>query len=321
MSTPPTPERRRSIGATLEFALTGPAGEPVDLRRTLSGHGVTSLPPMFVDERRTSATVTLPVAGAQPREVVVRIGRPGFGAIDVVGDPPSATKATSMLRDVRHLLRLDHDLSPFYALVADHPDIAWCVAGAGRMTRCLSTFEDVVKTICTTNCAWSATVRMATALVRHLGEPAPDAPPESAEGRAFPTPAAMAAADESFYREVVRAGYRGTYLKALAQSIVDGDVDLDAMCGGDGDEAADAELSIRLQTLPGVGPYAAAHIMMMLGRSSFLVLDSWTRPTYAKRLGVEAVADAAITARFAPYGRYAGLAFWVFLTRDWLDGA
>jgi 3-methyladenine DNA glycosylase/8-oxoguanine DNA glycosylase len=35
-------------------------------------------------------------------------------------------------------------------------------------------FEDVVKTICTTNVAWSATVRMVNALVDNLGEAAAD---------------------------------------------------------------------------------------------------------------------------------------------------
>ena len=33
-------------------------------------------------------------------------------------------------------------------------------------------FEDVVKTVCTTNCTWSATVRMVDALVSELGDPA-----------------------------------------------------------------------------------------------------------------------------------------------------
>src|SRR5206468_8930345 len=87
----------------------------------------------------------------------------------------------------------------------------------------------VVKTMCTTNCTWSATTRMVTALVEHLGERAPTAPPSGADGRAFPTPQAMAAARESFYRDVVRAGYRGAYLIALSRSVVEGEVDLEAL--------------------------------------------------------------------------------------------
>ena len=41
------------------------------------------------------------------------------------------------------------------------------------MIRSPSVFEEVVKTICTTNCTWSATVRMVSSLVQNLGEPAP----------------------------------------------------------------------------------------------------------------------------------------------------
>ena len=74
----------------------------------------------------------------------------------------------------------------------------------------------------------------------------------------------------------------------------------------------------RLLALPGVGPYAAAHIMMLLGRHSRLILDSWTRPKYAKLNGGKVVTDKKIAARFQPYGRYAGLAFWLYLTQDWV---
>ena len=137
------------------------------------------------------------------------------------------------------------------------------------MLRSPTVFEDVVKTICTTNCAWSATVRMTTALVDHLGLEAPDG------RRAFPTPAAMAEAGEAFYRDVVRAGYRGAYLRSLAEDVAEGRLDLEAL---NDPELSDEEVAERLLALPGCGPYATAHMMMLLGRYSRLVLDSWTRP-------------------------------------------
>ena len=59
--------------------------------------------------------------------------------------------------------------------------------------------------------------------------------------------------------------------------------------------------------------------MLLLGRHSRLVLDSWTRPKYARLNSGRAAKDAAIERRFRRYGRYAGLAFWLFLTRDWVD--
>ena len=112
------------------------------------------------------------------------------------------------------MLRLDEDLSAFYTVAAADPGLAWVATGAGRMLRSPTVFEDVVKTICTTNCTWSATERMVGALVRELGMAAAGAP----ERRAFPTAEAMARADESFYRDVARAGYRGAYLRELAET-------------------------------------------------------------------------------------------------------
>jgi 3-methyladenine DNA glycosylase/8-oxoguanine DNA glycosylase len=129
----------------------------------------------------------------------------------------------------------------------------------------------------------------------------------------------MAEAPESFYRETVRAGYRGAYLIALATSVAAGDLDLEAMASASREDLPDEDLESQLLALPGVGPYAAAHIMMTMGRHSRLILDSWTRPTYARLLGRRAVADTTIRRRFRRYGPDAGLAFWLFVTRDWVD--
>jgi len=180
------------------------------------------------------------------------------------------------------------------------------------MLRAPTVFEDVVKTICTTNTAWSGTRKMTTALVEHLGVAAPDG------RRTFPTAAAMAQADESFYRDVVRAGYRGPYLKALAVDVAEGHLDLEQLNDRD---VPDDEVAARLLALPGVGPYAAAHVMLTsLGRYSRLVLDSWTRPTYCKLAGARtALRDATIERRFKRYGEWAGLAFWLYLTRSWVE--
>jgi len=214
---------------------------------------------------------------------------------------------------------LDQDLAPFYELVAEDADLAWVAAGAGRMLRSPTVFEDVVKTICTTNCSWSLTTTMVNALVTHLGDPASGFEREPL-ANAFPTASAMAAQPEAFYRRVVRAGYRAPYLRALARRVDDGELDLERLGTAASDGPTDVELERFLRTLPGVGPYAAAHIMMTLGRNSRLVLDSWTRPTYARLLGRRTVpSDRAIERRFRRYGDHAGLAFWLFVTRDWAE--
>ncbi|MEJ2012523.1 MAG: hypothetical protein P8X64_09915 [Anaerolineales bacterium] len=140
-------------------------------------------------------------------------------------------------------------------------------------------------------------------------------------GRAFPTPERMAAAGEDFYQEVARAGYRSRYLHTIARRVADGELELEFLGQATPEELPDDELERRLLDLPGVGPYAAAHIMLLLGRYSRLIFDSWTRPKYARLVGKKSVADRTIERRFRRYGRYAGLAFWLFLTRDWVDEA
>ena len=188
-------------------------------------------------------------------------------------------RATRSTQTVAHMFRLDEDLLGFYTLVGEDGDLSWCVAGAGRMLRSPTVFEDVVKTICTTNTSWSGTRKMTHALVDNLGIEAPGG------GRTFPTAMAMADADERFYREVVRAGYRGPYLKTLATEVAEGTLDLEEL---NDPGLPDDEAAARLLALPGVGPYAAAHVMLTsLGRYSRLVLDSWTRPTYRKLSGAK----------------------------------
>jgi 3-methyladenine DNA glycosylase/8-oxoguanine DNA glycosylase len=301
------------------LALRGPGGEPVDLRRTVVSHGLTELPPMRVHDDESGFDVVLAMPRGRPLRVRVRPDGPAQARVSAQPRPTGAAQERAVLDGVRHLLRLDQDLSTLYALLAADEQLSWATAGAGRMMRGQTVFEDVVKTICTTNCAWSATVRMVGALVRELGEPARREPADSRH-RAFPTPAAMAAADDAFYADVVRAGYRGPYLRTLAAAVADGALDLEALATVSEAELSDDELEKQLLAIAGVGPYAAAHIMMLLGRHSRLVLDSWTRPKYARVSGRKAK-DPAITRRFRRYGPWAGLAFWLTVTRDWVPEA
>jgi 3-methyladenine DNA glycosylase/8-oxoguanine DNA glycosylase len=299
-------------GEALEIRLSGPRGEPVDLWRTIVSHGVADLPPGAVDEDGRRYETTVPVAGARPRTIVIREGSKRRAVVDVRGPKLSAAGGRKVVAVVRRMLNLDEDLSTFYDVAASDPDLSWAAAGAGRMLRSPTVFEDVVKTICTTNCAWSATVRMTRALVGNLG-----AESAGGHGRAFPTPSAMVAAPDRFYRDVVRAGYRGAYLRSLAAGVAEGAIELESLRDVTADELPDDEVEQRLIALPGVGPYAAAHVMMLLGRHSRLILDSWTRPKFARLNGGRPASDRTIVRRFRRYGDHAGLAFWLYLTRDW----
>ncbi|MGO9971408.1 MAG: hypothetical protein ACLP01_00985 [Solirubrobacteraceae bacterium] len=135
------------------------------------------------------------------------------------------------------------------------------------------------------------------------------------ERRAFPPPATVADAGDAFFRDVARAGYRGPYLRALAHDVASGQLDLEALR----DLALpDEEVEDRLLRIAGVGPYAMAHMMMLLGRYRRLVLDSWTRPKYRRVSGRARITDKGMERAFRRYRQFAGLAFWMMLTEDWL---
>jgi len=102
----------------------------------------------------------------------------------------------------------------------------------------------VVKTICTTNTAWSGTRKMTAALVEQLGVAAPGG------ARTFPSAVAMAEADEGLYRDIVRAGYRGPYPKKFASDIAEGAVDLEAL---NDPEVPDDEAAAHCSSFPESG--------------------------------------------------------------------
>jgi N-glycosylase/DNA lyase len=292
--------------------LFGAGGEPVDLARTLLSHGVADLPP---NEIASDGTLLRTVLTADEDAWLVELRGDGAGrarlGVGAGATTPPAARRSALAAQIRQMLRLDEDLSGFYLLAAGDPALAWVIAGAGRMMRSPTVFEDLVKTICTTNCAWSATVRMVTALVGELGTPAAGAD----ERRAFPAPATVADAGDAFFRDVARAGYRGPYLRALAADVASGRLDLEAL----GDPSLpDQEVAERLLGVAGVGPYAMAHMMMLLGRYSQLILDSWTRPKYRRVSGRPRITDKGIERAFRRYRQFAGLAFWLTLTEDWL---
>ena len=121
-----------------QLALVGGGGEPVDLWRTISSHGVADLPPNRIDDEQRSLEATVAVGRGKPRTAVISQGRTGYARVEVRGG-----KADAVLDTVRHMLGLYADLSPFYGLVTDDPDLAWVAKGAGRMLRSPTVFEEV----------------------------------------------------------------------------------------------------------------------------------------------------------------------------------
>jgi len=217
-----------------------------------------------------------------------------------------------VVRDVRHILRLDDDLDDFYAMVHTDPDFGWIEQqGAGRLMRSPTVFEDLVKMICTTNCSWALTQKMVTGLVENLGK-------KTADGRrSFPGPEALAEMPLAFFVEQVRAGYRAPYLLELAQRIVSGELRVEEWAHS---ELPTPDLAKQIKTVKGAGDYAAENLLKLLGRYDGLALDSWTRAKFFEvRNKGKKSSDKKIARYYSRFKEWRGLALWCDMTRDWLE--
>jgi 3-methyladenine DNA glycosylase/8-oxoguanine DNA glycosylase len=204
------------------------------------------------------------------------------------------------------MLRLDEKLAGFHQLRAELN--GWSLrlpaSGGGRLLRCPTLFEDIVYTLCTTNIAWSGTIRMVDRLVSHLGESFPD----HDERRAFPTAEAIARAGPEFLRQETGLGYRSDYVWELAAAVAEERLDLQTF----DDPALPTEsLEPALRQLKGVGPYAAATILMILGRYEHLAIDSEMRAFVSKKyFAGQRPSDEQIRSVYAPWGQWQYLAYW-----------
>jgi 3-methyladenine DNA glycosylase/8-oxoguanine DNA glycosylase len=230
--------------------------------------------------------------------------------IEVFEDKISKATQEKILRDVRHILRFDEKLSDFYRLTGNEKRLAWVAKlSAGRLLRSPTVFEDLVKTICTTNCSWALTKNMTANLVEKLGE-------KSANGkRAFPTPEAMANVSADFYRDEIRAGYRSSYFAELAEKVASGKLNPESWLDSD---LPTKELKKEMKSVKGVGDYAAENLLKLVGRYDGLALDSFLRGSFYKKHNGETICDdKQIIEFYEKFGSWRGLAIWCDMTEKW----
>ena len=289
--------------------ITIPTPRNFSFQRTVISHGWCELLPFSLDQAKWELTRVIDLGEKPPVTITMRHGK---GHVSVTTSRRLAkADAARVLRDARHILRLDDDLAPFYLATGADPDFAWIgKQGAGRMLRSPTVFEDLVKMICTTNCSWSLTEKMVTGLVQSLGR-------ESDDGRkSFPTPEDMAAMPVQFYVDDVRSGYRAPYLRELAERVAAGELDVEAWLSSD---LSTPDLVKEIKRVKGAGDYAAENLLKLLGRYDGLALDSWTRAKFFKvRNNGRKANDKKIERYYSRFKEWRGLALWCDVTQDWL---
>jgi N-glycosylase/DNA lyase len=281
-----------------------------NFQRTVLSHGWCELLPFELDRRNWILTRVLDVGRARPVTVRISFGKRGLKV--ATSREVNESAAARIVRDVRHMMRLDDDLQQFYVAMSADADFAWITnEGAGRLLRSPTVYEDLVKMICTTNCSWALTEKMVTALVNELGRKSDD------DRKSFPDARIMSEQSEAFYRDKIRAGYRAPYLKELAQRVVSLEVAVESWLSSD---ASLPDLIKEMKAVKGVGNYAAENLLKLIGRYDGLALDSWTRAQFAKmRNQGRSASDKKISRFYARFDSWRGLALWCDMTRDWLD--
>ena len=249
------------------------APEPYDLDRVARGHGGVGLAPSAYDGSRLHRVLRLPDG---PLPVAVHPD------LTVTWSRPTAHE-DDVRRQLTQVLALEDDLRGLWDACDRVPSLHWVrPAGAGRVLRSPTAFEDLAGTLAATNASYAATRRMTARLV--------------GDG-AYPLPEQVAALGEDGLRE--RGwGYRARSLLALAAAAEEVERLRDPALPDD-------EVLAALRALPGFGPFAAASALPLLGpRPRPWVLDGWLRQQ----------AGPGAEQRLAPMGRWAGTGLWLEVT-------
>lgn len=278
------------------------AKAPFCFETVVRSHGWVELEPFRWDaEEKTLSYAFLPKKGGVI-EITIRDDQNGI--MVELADGINPVRKEQVRQSVERMFDVEHDFTPFYELAASEPALAQvCKKAQGRLLRSAGFFEDLVKTILTTNTTWGGTRHMASLLVEKYGQPTPDE-----ARRAFPCPERLASETPDALQAEARLGYRASYISRLCRDIVEGSIDLARFTDA---ELPTAELRKLLLALPGVGPYAAAHLLILLNRYDYLPVDSWALKLVSHEWHADKpVRPKDVEAAFETWGEWKALAFW-----------
>jgi 3-methyladenine DNA glycosylase/8-oxoguanine DNA glycosylase len=287
--------------------LTLNAKPPFSFYHTVRSHGWYQLAPCRFDEQAVTLSYVDQLSNGRVIELVMQEASAGV-SVDIDAQL-EALEIEEVRQKVSWMFGLEQEFSAFYELAQQEPKLQKAIElGRGRVLRSPSLFEDVIKTILTTNTIWGSTRNMTQRLVEQYGASLPDNPPR----KAFPTPQHLADEDPQALREKVRSGYRSPYIIELARQVASGSLDLEGLKS---ESLPTQELRKRLLALKGVGAYAAANLLMILGRYDSIPVDSWALKVVSHEwFHGEPVGPEQVEAAFSKWGQWKGLAYWFW---DW----
>jgi len=288
----------------MRFTLS--ARPPFNFQSVLQSHGWGQCLPFRPGDEPESLAYTLRLSSSRVIDMQISAAPDG---IQIQTDQLAASEKKEASSILTWMFGLNMDLAPFYDAIRGKAPLAHIEKRAmGRVLRSPTFFEDVIRTILTTNTLWAATIRMTANLVGQFGEPLTSTP----ELKAFPTPKTLSTVSEVQLREQTRLGYRAPYILNLAQRVVSCDLDVEAFKTS---SLPTLDLRKELMKIQGIGPYAAANLLMILGRGDFLPIDTWALKMVSQEWhGGQTVTPAQVQAAFEKWGEWKGMVYWFW---DW----
>jgi len=281
------------------------ANAPFSLRSVIHSHGWIQMLPFREVEGEAGFSYVDKLSTGNVVEIAVN--ETSKGVRITIGNELEQAQLDEIKSKLTWMLGLDQDFSEFYTIAAHEPKLQPVMEKAkGRILRSATVFEDVVKTILTTNTLWAATIRMNNKLVEQFGDKLPTEP----ERKAFPSPETLAETDEATLRSEVRLGYRSPYILELARSAASGEIDLESLKT---QQLSTSEVRERLLSIKGVGDYAAANLLMILGHYDYIPIDSWALKSVSQEwYAGEPVGRKEVEDAFEKWGKWKGLAYWMW---------
>ena len=279
------------------------------LWRDVCSYGYFLLEPNFWDPAAKAfrRVLTLVDASSSPRAVTVTItqskkGEPLTATID---SRVTKAEAAEVRAQISRMLRLDEDAAHIRAF--HKLDARWKKLGRGRLLRSPTFYEDVIKTVTSCNVTWPSTIAMNRRLCEHFGE-------AGASGlRAFPTASKIARQRPATLRARCGVGYRDARIVELSAMFAKGKLGGVPVEAFEDPSTPDEQVRQWLIELPGIGPYAAANILQLLGRYGHLPLDTESVRHGRTVLGMKGPSPKImkrVNAHFAPFGAHAFRAYW-----------
>jgi len=284
-----------------------PAKPPFSFTHLIRSHGWVQLHPFETDDDHSELRYITQLKSS--KVVSLHVQGEHDGVAVCIAEQVNPDELQEIEETITWMLELDFDIAAFYQIARDEPKLAHAETNArGRILRCAMIFEDVVKTILTTNTSWGGTKRMVRGLVEKYGAALASDP----EQKAFPTAGRLAKANVEALRQECKLGYRAPYVLELAQKQASGEIDLEALKTN---HLPTTELRKQLLALKGIGDYAAANLLMILGRYDYIPVDSWALMMVSKEwFDGQPVRRAEVEAAFEKWGEWKGLAYWLW---DW----